>query len=337
MPLLPHPTESPLPGWLAPCIRACMNLIMTAPLAASGHKFTSELLAALAACALLQLAIIPLRLRRNRNLFLNKSSTALDVLVTLPLMAILDSPLSLALLCIPSVLMLFELQGRFAWVLAMTTGLGALLGSAALHQNTPLLLAGLPWALLIWLLHSSQRQRQILHDQIPGIESFTGLRNKSALMHATGLFIPYQQRNQTPFMLAVICLEHYENNHLRSRRILENHCILVFARLLENRLRRSDVLTCIAPNTFAILLTDTSANGADVAIRDLQSRYWQSVKELGMKSRAIAGISPLPDAPLALDHQIGIMINILKQTQKSKDAPTPPPVFIDTNRFNPPG
>lgn len=326
-----------MPGWLAPCIRACMNLILTAPVVASGHTFSPMLLAALAVCALLQLAIIPIRLRRHEGLHFSKSSTALDVFIALPLMVTLDSPISLTLLCIPSLLMLFEFQGRFAWILASTTGLGALLGSAALHQNPPLLLAGLPWALLMWLLHSSQHALNTLHDQIPGIEPFTGLRNKSALAHATGLFIPYKQRNQTPFTLAVICLEHHENSHLRSRQILENRCIKEFASLLEKRLRRSDVVTCLARNTFAILLTDTNANGADAVIRDLQSRYWQCVKELGLKSRAIAGISPLPDAPLALDHQIGIMINILNQTPKSKDETPLPPVFIDTNRFSHPG
>lgn len=175
-------------------------------------------------------------------------------------------------------------------------------------------------------LVTSVRQRARRHRALRAYmehDSLTGLLNHSALKERLTIELARAERNQTELAFVMIDLDHFKAvndtyGHPAGDRVLRS-----LARLLRERLRRTDIAGRYGGEEFALILPDTSAATAKQVVDDIR-RNFSAVLHGSVDNQfnvtLSAGISHHPDYdhPETLAHEADVALYESKHNGRNR-------------------
>lgn len=133
-------------------------------------------------------------------------------------------------------------------------------------------------------------------------DSLTGLLNYTTIKEQLSIEAARARRQQAPLTFAMIDIDHFKSvndtyGHPTGDRVLKS-----LARLLQQRLRQTDIIGRYGGEEFAVILTDTDVHNAAKVLEELRTRFAQVRQQAEdtefyvTLSCGIAGIPPYSDA-----------------------------------------
>lgn len=128
-----------------------------------------------------------------------------------------------------------------------------------------------PSQLTLTVINKSRRTRQL--RRLMESDSLTGLLNHSSLKDQLNREVLRSDRSGAPVAFAMIDLDNFKSvndtyGHLTGDRVLQS-----LARLLQNRLRRSDIIGRYGGEEFGIILLNTRREQAETIMNDIRTKF----------------------------------------------------------------
>ena len=127
-------------------------------------------------------------------------------------------------------------------------------------------------ARLISVVRSRARRASVLREQIDH-DSLTGLLNHGKLEERLELELLRARRLGQPLAFAMIDLDHFKSVNDNHGHAAGDHVLRALSRLLEGRLRRTDVAGRYGGEEFAVILTDTDGPSALRILESLREDF----------------------------------------------------------------
>lgn len=117
---------------------------------------------------------------------------------------------------------------------------------------------------------ASMAERELAFIELATIDELTGLSNRRGFMTSARYVINLCDRQEISCSLIFIDLNDFKNINDQFGHAEGDRALVAFSNLLKNNFRNSDVLARLGGDEFVVLLTDTTKNAAETAMRKLQ-------------------------------------------------------------------
>lgn len=124
----------------------------------------------------------------------------------------------------------------------------------------------LSYAVISYLLQRLRHSMERL-EALSRVDSLTGLSNHGAFLSALQDEINRQQRTRHSLSLAFVDLDHFKELNDKFGHLAGDRALKAVARILRNRLRKTDVIGRLGGDEFAILMPETDGAGAVAALK----------------------------------------------------------------------
>lgn len=170
--------------------------------------------------------------------------------------------------------------------------------------------------LVSWLNAALQRERALSRT-----DALTGLNNSRSFYEQAGAVLSLCQRNMRPATLAYIDLDNFKRvndtlGHQKGDELLQKA-----AQIMQQSLRASDVIARLGGDEFAVLLPESSAEEARIALDKVRSRITQAPQfQVCQVSPSIGAVND-SRAAMPLDDLIKAADDLMYQVkQRGKNA-----------------
>jgi diguanylate cyclase (GGDEF)-like protein len=146
-------------------------------------------------------------------------------------------------------------------------------------------------------LISSTLQNQVIEQQ-SFTDPLTEIYNRRSLDQIAGRFISHARRRQAPLTFLMVDVNKFKQINTRFGHLTGDFVLSEIAGMLKASIRGSDAAVRYGGDEFLILLADTTAHGADIVVRRIQTRLddWNGHKHLDGVSLSLSiGISEWHD------------------------------------------
>ena len=106
-------------------------------------------------------------------------------------------------------------------------------------------------------------------------DSLTGLLNHTATEERLGVEVTRAERQQRPLAYALIDLDHFKRVNDTHGHSTGDRVLATVSRLLQQRLRKTDVIGRVGGEKFAIIFTDTDGPAAASVLNEIRERFSQ--------------------------------------------------------------
>lgn len=164
------------------------------------------------------------------------------------------------------------------------------------HGSDDFLTKPVPRERLVTTVISRARRARSLRDLMKR-DSLTGLLNHNSFKEALDVEITRNVRNHSTLSLAMIDLDHFKEVNDRHGHPAGDHVLQSISRMLQQRLRRTDIIGRYGGEEFAILLPDTSREKAFTLLNTIREDWGATSHQAGGEDFRVtfsAGISTSP-------------------------------------------
>ena len=146
-------------------------------------------------------------------------------------------------------------------------------------------------------LKSMRSENIALHEEIVKVrqltlaDELTGLPNRLALSRQLEAEIRRVQRHRLPLVLAILSIDRFDERLRRHGREAGDRILKSYAEYVFSFFRGYDLVARVGEGRFAVLLPNTSIEGATRALIEAQHRAGQSVFRLGDEDHGLPGFS----------------------------------------------
>jgi diguanylate cyclase (GGDEF)-like protein len=206
---------------------------------------------------------------------------------------------------------------------------GAVAGTAlgfVLALLQPRIAPGLPTGMLyaipgvLILIVVAQLYRTLLHErQLARTDPLTNLGNRRFFEQIAAAELNRSRRYLRPFALAYLDVDHFKAVNDRYGHAAGDRLLQLVAWQLTEGLRKSDVIARIAGDEFAVLLPETPAEGARIAMQKIHDRLNDAAQEAGFKVTFSTGIiiydAGAASVPVLLGEADRVMYQVKRTTR----------------------
>lgn len=149
------------------------------------------------------------------------------------------------------------------------------------HFEKPIDLSSLAASVSTTLQHARETKQDARRDRL------TGLLNRSAFTESYTQNASLAFRNGEPLSIAILDLDHFKDVNDKYGRRIGDEVLKVLAKILEETLRKSDILTRWGGEEFVVLMPDSEADGGrramEKALNEFSTRrFGTNGEEMGM-------------------------------------------------------
>lgn len=153
---------------------------------------------------------------------------------------------------------------------------------------------------LVSRLHSGQ----IRESQLARLDKLTGLINSRAFMEQAPILMDFCRREGNPLAMAYIDLDGFKQVNDTRGHQQGDEVLRAAAHAMKSKLRGSDVLGRIGGDEFAVMLPNTSEEGAVEILEKLRAAIESEMRELDCAVTASIGAAAYSVPPSRLDDAI---------------------------------
>ncbi len=157
-----------------------------------------------------------------------------------------------------------------------------LLGANIVTQSAAFIFVGV----LIARLRAANEREHALSR----VDALTALLNRRAFYDEAAVVLARAQRSGLPLAVAYIDLDHFKRVNDRGGHAAGDQVLQRVAAVLKKSLRTGDVVARIGGDELAVLLPDTTADGASVLLERLRAAVAEAERESGVTA-SIGGVS----------------------------------------------
>jgi diguanylate cyclase (GGDEF)-like protein len=154
---------------------------------------------------------------------------------------------------------------------------------------------------LIGLLVAELQRRLRLERELARADGLTGLPNRRAFVERGAILLALARRARRPITVAYLDLDHFKQVNDQRGHHAGDRVLARTAEALRSACRSTDLLARLGGDEFAVLLPDTGADRASVALERMRSAVAASMKAHGDACTASIGAAAYTRAPLTLD------------------------------------
>jgi diguanylate cyclase (GGDEF)-like protein len=158
--------------------------------------------------------------------------------------------------------------------------------------------------LIIVVLLSELRARLSLMEELANLDPLTGVANRRAFYRAATLEKARCQRYGSAFTIAYIDIDNFKEINDRFGHNAGDSLLMGVAASLRDKTRFTDVVARIGGDEFVVLLTETNAGQAKLAIEKIRDRLSEVVANSGSSVTFSIGVVTFSEAPGSVDETL---------------------------------
>ena len=158
--------------------------------------------------------------------------------------------------------------------------------------------------LIIVVLLSELRARLSLMEDLANLDPLTGVANRRAFYRAANLEKARCQRYGSSFTIAYIDIDNFKKINDRFGHNAGDSLLMGVAASLRDKTRFTDVVARIGGDEFVVLLTETNAGQARLAIEKIRERLSEVVSQNGWHVTFSIGVVTFSEAPGSVDETL---------------------------------
>ena len=166
---------------------------------------------------------------------------------------------------------------------------------------------------LLALLH-----RTLLYErELARTDALTFLGNRRFLEHVAAVELNRSLRYARPFALAYVDVDRFKQINDKRGHAEGDRLLRMIARVLVESLRTSDVVTRLGGDEFAVLLPETHADGARVAMEKAHERLTATITQAGYDVSFSVGVVTYEGGPAELNTMLAQADSIMYEVKKT--------------------
>ena len=158
--------------------------------------------------------------------------------------------------------------------------------------------------LSIGLLVAELQRRLRLERELNRVDALTGLPNRRAFVERAGILFGLARRARRPITLAYLDLDHFKQVNDRRGHGAGDRALVRTAEAMRSACRSTDLLARLGGDEFAVLLPDTGADSALIALERVRGAIAASMRAAGDPCTASIGAAAYGRAPSTIDTAI---------------------------------
>lgn len=153
----------------------------------------------------------------------------------------------------------------------------------------------------VGLLVAGLRQRLLAEEELNRVDALTGLPNRRAFRERTEWLFSLMRREGRPITVAYVDLDNFKSVNDRHGHQEGDRALRLASEAMRKHLREGDVVARLGGDEFAVLLPNTSAEQARVALERLRSEVSKAMQAESWPITTSIGAVTFPEPPAEID------------------------------------